>query len=285
MAFKKMATGKKTVADFYADLKFKACIRHICAFEGPGDENKYKDPHKGIMVYFPFGLDAVANLTMEDINVLRTTTNAGHWRVLPIVLNEYYIRYYCASNINLFEDVDLARTAFDVLINIGNFEAFTEGVNKIIPGCFPDNKTVLSKNSCERLNLEIKIKKNQILESIAICRIQRHGRLFKYWKEAIAEAMAAGKENVNKLAQEKAKGDVIGNSLLERSLIMIDGDFNSFPQYRNLRNRFVTWQLIPPSQEDINNANKTKKQIIAEQKAAKQKAAKQKAAKQTVKKK
>ena len=271
MAFKKMATGKKTVADFYADLKFKACIRHICAFEEPGDENKYEDPYKGIMVYYPFGLDAVANLKKEDINVLRTTTNAGHWRVLPIVLNEYYIRYYCASNINLFEDVDLARTAFDVLINIGNFEAFTEGVNKIIPSCFPDNKTVLDEKSCKRLNLEMKIKKNQILESIAICKIQRHGRLFKYWKEAIAEARAAGKENVNKLAQEKSKGEVVGNSLLERSLIMIDGDFNSFPQYRNLTNRFVTWQLVSPTQIDIDNANKTKSQILAEQKSANKK--------------
>ena len=271
MAFKKMATGKKTVADFYADLKFKACIRHICAFEEPGDENKYEDPHTGIMVYFPFGLDAVANLKKEDINVLRTTTNAGHWKVLPLVLNEYYKRYYVASNIFLFEDIDLARTAFDVLINIGNFEAFNEGVNKVIPDCCPDNKTVLNKNSCERLNLEIKIKKNQILESIAICRIQRHGRLFKYWKEAIAEARAAGKENVNKLAQEKSKGEVVGNSLLERSLIMIDGDFNSFPQYRNLTNRFVTWQLVSPTQIDIDNANKTKSQILAEQKSANKK--------------
>ena len=271
MAFKKMATGKKTVADFYADLKFKACVRHICAFEEPGDENKYKDPHKGIMVYYPFGLGAVGNLKKEDIDVLRTTTNAEHWKVLPLVLNEYYIRYYVASNIYFFEDVDLARTAFDVLINIGNFEAFTEGVNKVIPGCFPDNKTVLDKKSCERLNLEIKIKKNQILESIAICKIQRHGRLFKYWKEAIEEARAAGKENVNKLAQEKSKGDVVGNSLLERSLIMIDGDFNSFPQYRNLTNRFVTWQLVSPTQFDIDNANKTKSQILAEQKAAKKK--------------
>lgn len=271
MAFLKMAKGKKTVADFYADLKFKACIRHICAFEEPGDENKYEDPHKGIMVYYPFGLDAVANLKTEDINFLRTTTNAGHWKVLPLVLNEYYIRYYVDSNIYLFEDIDLARTAFDVLINIGNFEAFTEGVNKIIPGCFPDNKTVLSKSSCERLNLEIKIKKNQILESISICKIQRHGRLFKYWKKAIEEARAAGKENVNKLAQKKSKGEVIGNSLLERSLIMIDGDFDYFPQYKNLRNRFVTWQLVSPNQEDIDNANKTKAQILAEQKAAKKK--------------
>lgn len=272
MAFRKMAEGKRTVADFYADLKFKACIRHICAFEEPGDENQYTDPHnKKRTLYYPFGLDAVANLTREDINILRTTTNAGHWKVLPIVLNEYYIRYYCASNINLFEDVDLARTAFDVLINIGNFEAFTEGVNKVIPGCFPDNKTVLDKNSCARLNLEMKIKKNQILESIAICKIQRHGRLFKYWKEAIEEARAAGKEKVNELAKEKSKGDIIGNSLLERSLIMIDGDFNSFPKYKDLRNRFVTWQLISPTQEDIDNANKTKAQILAEQKAAKQK--------------
>lgn len=271
MAFRKMAEGKKTVADFYADQKFKACIRHICAFEEPGDENKYKDPYKGIMVYYPFGLDAVANLKREDINILRTTTNAGHWKVLPLVLNEYYIRYYCASNINLFEDIDLARTAFDVLINIGNFEAFTEGVNKIIPGCFPDNKTVLDKKSCERLNLEMKTKKDQILESIAICKIQRHGRLFKYWKEAIEEARAAGKEKINELVKEKSKGDIIGNSLLERSLIMIDGDFNSFPKYKDLRNRFVTWQLVSPNQEDIDNANKTKKQILAEQQAAKQK--------------
>lgn len=271
MAFRKMAEGKKTVADFYADQKFKACIRHICAFEEPGDENKYKDPNKGIMVYYPFGLDAVANLTKEDINVLRTTTNAEHWKVLPLVLNEYYIRYYIASNIVLFEDIDLARTAFDVLINIGNFEAFTEGVNKIIPGCFPDNKTVLDKNSCQQLNLEMKTKKSQILESIAICKIQRHGRLFKNWKEAIAEARAAGKEKVNELAKEKSKGEVIGNSLLERSLIMIDGDFGSFPKYKNLRNRFVTWQLVSPNQEDIDNANKTKKQILAEQEAAKQK--------------
>ena len=165
MAFKKMATGKKTVADFYADLKFKACIRHICAFEEPGDENKYKDPYTGIMVYYPFGLGAVGNLKMEDINVLRTTTNAGHWKVLPLVLNEYYIRYYVASNIFLFEDIDLARTAFDVLINIGNFEAFNEGVNKVIPDCCPDNKTVLNKNSCERLNLEIKIKKNYLFST------------------------------------------------------------------------------------------------------------------------
>lgn len=59
--------------------------------------------------------------------------------------------------------------------------------------------------------------------------------------------------------------------MLERSLIMIDGDFNYFPQYRNLRNRFVTWQLVSPNQEDIDNANKTKAQILAEQKAAKQK--------------
>ena len=60
---------------------------------------------------------------------------------------------------------------------------------------------------------------------------------------------------------------------------MIDGDFNSFPKYKNLTNRFVTWQLIPPSQEDIDNANKTKKQIIAERNAEKQKAEKQKAKK------
>ena len=271
MAFKKMAKGKKTVADFYADLKFKACIRHICAFEEPGDENKYIDPHKGITVYYPFGLGAVGNLTMEDINVLRTTTNAGHWKVLPLVLNEYYIRYYVASNIFLFEDIDLARTAFDVLINIGNFEAFNEGVNKVIPGCCPDNKTVLNKNSCERLNLEIKIKKNQILESISICKIQRHGRLFKYWKEAIAEAKALGEEKIDELAKEKSKGEIIGNSLLERSLIMIDGDFSSFPQYRNLTNRFVTWQLVSPTQNDIDNANKTKSQILAEQKSANKK--------------
>lgn len=271
MAFLKMAKGKETVADFYADLKFKACIRHICAFEEPGEENHYKSPKTGNMLYYPFGLDSVANLTKEDINILRTTTNAGHWKVLPIVLNEYYIRYYCASNINLFEDIDLARTAFDVLINIGNFEAFTEGVNKIIPGCFPDNKTVLDKNSCKRLNLEMKIKKSQILESIAICKIQRHGRLFTDWAKAIAAARAAGKEKVNELAKEKSKGEIIGNSLLERSLIMIDGDFNSFPKYKNLRNRFVTWQLVSPNQEDIDNANKTKKQILAEQQAAKQK--------------
>lgn len=274
MAFRKMAEGKKTVADFYADQKFKACIRHICAFEEPGDESNSKDPKTGNMVYSPFGLQPVGGLTMKEVKILSTTTNAGHWQVLPLVLNEYYVRYYSASNINLFEDIDLVRTAFDVFINIGNFEAFTEGVNKIIPGCFPDDKFVLNKKSCERLNLEIKTKKNQILESIAICKIQRHGRLFKYWREAIEEAKALGEEKIDELAKEKSKGEIIGNSLLERSLIMIDGDFSSFPKYKNLRNRFVTWQLIPLSQEDIDNANKTKKQIIAERNAAKQKAKK-----------
>ena len=274
MAFRKMAEGKKTVADFYADQKFKTCIRHICAFEEPGDENNYKNPKTGKMIYSPFGLEPVGGLTMKEITILSTTTNAGHWQVLPLVLNEYYVRYYSASNINLFEDIDLVRTAFDVYINIGNFEAFTEGVNKIIPGCFPDDKSVLNKKSCERLNLEIKTKKNKILESIAICKIQRHGRLFKDWREAIEEAKALGEEKIDELAKEKSKGEIIGNSLLERSLIMIDGDFSSFPKYKNLRNRFVTWQLIPLSQEDIDNANKTKKQIIAEQKAAKQKAKK-----------
>lgn len=271
MAFLKMAKGKETVADFYADLKFKACIRHICAFEGPGDENKYKDPHKGTMVYYPFGLGVVGNLKKADIDVLRTTTNAEHWKVLPLVLNEYYIRYYVTPNIHLLNDIDLARTAFDIFINIGNFEAFVEGVNKIIPNCFPDNKSVLNKNSCEKLNLELNLKKNQILESISICRIQRHSRLWKYWKETIDEAKALGKANIDKMVKQKAKGEVIGNSLLERALIMIDGDFNSFPQYRNLRNRFVTWQLVSPNQEDIDNANKTKAQILAEQKDAKKK--------------
>ena len=95
--------------------------------------------------------------------------------------------------------------------------------------------------------------------------------MFKYWREAIEEAKALGEEKIDELAKEKSKGEIIGNSLLERSLIMIDGDFDSFPKYKDLRNRFVTWQLVSPNQEDIDNANKTKAQILAEQKAAKQK--------------
>ena len=248
MAFRPMAAGMKTAADFYKDAKFKICIQHISLYEGAGYSNRYLDKN-GILCRYPFGLGKPA-LEDDDLDQLQTKTTQQHRKVMPIVLNEYYIRYYKWNYIHLIKNNIIARCAFDIVINIGNLEAFRDGVNDIIPGCIRLNpKLSESERTADIEKLNTYCQNNNIqdlIENIAFRRIQRHSELFWNWAKYIKEAKAAGETKLAEsiAAYTKDHTQSIGNSLLKRSLSMTDGDYRIFHPQKEIDRCWTSWCLI-----------------------------------------
>lgn len=246
MSFAKMAKGMQTAADFYKDENFKLCIKHISLYEGAGASNQYK--YKGVLYRYPFGLGLASGLSNKNLDTLQTKTIKEHRSVIHLVLNQYYVVYYRARNIHLIENPILARCAFDILINIGNFQAFNDGINDIIPGCIKTSHgSPLDKNDIAKLNTFCKTNDIQnLIENISFRRIQRHSKFFPYWKDYIAEAKSAGSKKINDFVKKYTDdhGQAIGNSLLRRALTMVDGDYRTFHTQSAIEKCWTSWAII-----------------------------------------